>query len=32
MVAKSVRCERREASEVALGHMGSHNGGKEVPL
>ena len=31
-VAEEDRCERREASEVGLGHMWSHNGGKEVPL
>jgi hypothetical protein len=32
MVAKSDRCERREASEMGLGHMWAHNGGKVVPI
>ena len=32
MVAKSDRCERWEGTEVGMGHMWSHNGGKEVPL
>ena len=31
-VAEGDRYERQEGTEVSLGHMWAHNGGKEVPL
>ena len=31
-VTEGDRCERREGTEVSLGHMWAHNGGKVVPL